>query len=185
MAAVTPSSTSITQQVLDSMNVSQAAGDNKKNLEGLGGVFELAKQLGIANINKGLTPEQALQMRERFGSNKFPEKPTVPFWKIYVESFGDTVLLILIAAAIVSLILGMIEHPEKGWIEGTAILIAVQLVAIVTSTNDFQKEKQFRALEASADKDLRCTVLRGGEILRIDPVQLVVGDIVSLKVRER
>ena len=123
------------------------------------------------------------EQRAKFGSNKFPEKPIVPFWRIYIDSFKDTVLMILITAAIISIILGMIEHPDKGWIEGFAILVAVQLVACVTATNDFQKEKQFRKLEASADKDLRCTVIRGGEVHRINPEQLVVGDVVSLKVR--
>ena len=189
MTAIFPGSSKnlgvgVTQETLDSMNVSQASGDNKDHLKNLGGVTGLASQLGV-NLRGGLTESQVTTMREKFGSNQFPEKPMVPFWRLFLDSFNDTVLLILIAAAVVSLILGMIEHPDKGWIEGTAILIAVVIVAFVTSTNDYQKELQFRALEASADKDLRCTVFRGGETLRIDPVQLVVGDVVSLKVRNK
>jgi len=49
---------------------------------------------------------------------------------------------------LVSLILGLTldEHPEIGWIEGFAIMIAVVVVVLVTGTNDYQKEKKFAEL---------------------------------------
>lgn len=43
---------------------------------------------------------------------------------------------------------GFYSDPAKGWIEGVAILCAVLVVAIVTATNDYSKDKQFRALNA-------------------------------------
>lgn len=44
--------------------------------------------------------------------------------------------------------------PGVKWVEGVAIIIAVSLVVIVGSVNDFQKEKQFRNLNAKKDDRL-------------------------------
>ena len=70
----------------------------------------------------------------------------------FFESFNDPTLMILIGAAVVSLVIGIVEEgAAKGWIEGGAILIAVLLVASVTAGNDYTKELQFRELEKSSD----------------------------------
>lgn len=47
--------------------------------------------------------------------------------------------------------MGFYSDPAKGWIEGVAILCAVLIVAVVTATNDYSKDKQFRALNAVKD----------------------------------
>ena len=91
------------------------------------------------NLQKGLSTNQVLEMRMKFGTNVFPESPMRTFWELFLESFEDLILMILIVASIVSLIVGMIEHPETGWIEGTAILMAVFIVAIVTAGNNYTK----------------------------------------------
>jgi magnesium-transporting ATPase (P-type) len=49
----------------------------------------------------------------------FPEPPFSGFWALFFESFKDVILLILIAAAIVSFIVGMIDHPE--YVRGFAL----------------------------------------------------------------
>ncbi len=48
----------------------------------------------------------------RYGKNVFPEPPFSGFWALFFESFEDTILQILILAAIVSFIIGLIEHPK-------------------------------------------------------------------------
>lgn len=105
-----------------------------------------------------------------------------PFYMLVWEALNDTTLIILMAAAVVSLVLGILEDPHEGWIEGSAILFAVFVVSMVSSLNDYTKELQFRALEQSSQRDERCSVLRNGEIDRINPSDLVVGDIVVLQV---
>ena len=67
-------------------------------------------------------------------------------------------------SAIVSLTVGIYEDihtieydsfgnkiPGVKWVEGVAIIVAVVLVVVVGSVNDFQKEKQFRSLNAKKD----------------------------------
>lgn len=58
---------------------------------------------------------------------------------------------------------------------GVAIFIAVFLVAIITATNDYSKELQFRALEKESANDERASALRDGVIERINPSDIVIG----------
>ena len=99
-------------------------------------------------------------------------------------SFNDATLIVLIVAAVVSFAVGIIEDPAKGWIEGAAILFAVLLVAVVTATNDYNKESQFRKLNAVKD-DIKIGVMRNGEAVTIDVKDLVVGDILILNAGDR
>jgi len=64
------------------------------------------------------------------------------------EALEDFTLRILLVCGIVSLILGVTidEHPEIGWIDGFAIILAVVIVVLVTGINDYQKQKKFIAL---------------------------------------
>jgi Ca2+-transporting ATPase len=147
----------------------------------LGGVQGLAKLIGV-NLQTGLLEKQVHALREKFGTNQFPESPMDSYFLLLFNALTDSTLLILIAAATVSLILGMIEHPDHGWIEGSAIFIAVFLVSNISAFNDYSKQLQFRALEASSQKDERTSIMRDGKIQRINPTDIVVGDILILQV---
>lgn len=175
------SSSEIGQWHLDSMNVEQSRASNRENLEALGGVEGLTKKLNV-NTHQGLSRHQVNEMRNKFGTNIFPESPMKGFFELFFESFEDLIIIILMVAAFVSLMIGVFEDPRTGWIEGTAILIAVFIVACVTAGNNYTKELQFRALEKSSQRDERCSVLRDGIIERINPNDLVVGDIIILQV---
>lgn len=172
----------VSQETLDSFNVPQAAQENKAALDEFGGVFSLAASLGV-DLSVGLTNDQYAANCEKFGSNRFPEKPMKTFWELFLAAFQDQILMILIAAAIVSLCLGLFleNNLAHGWIEGTAILIAVLLVATVTAGNDYTKELQFRALEKSSQADEQVSALRSGEIVLVNPADLTVGDVVVLQ----
>jgi P-type Ca2+ transporter type 2C len=171
----------ITQAILDNLNVPQARQENKEYLQSIGGIETLSQKLGVS-LTTGLTNSQVHTMRSRFGTNSFPEAPMKGFLSLFFEAFQDTTLLILTTAAVVSLVIGIAEHgAAEGWIEGGAILIAVFLVATVTAGNDYTKELQFRALEKSSQGDERCSVIRESQIERINPKDLVVGDIILLQ----
>jgi magnesium-transporting ATPase (P-type) len=92
---------------------------------------------------------------------------------MFLESFQDATLIVLIISAVVSFVVGILEDPAKGWIEGAAILFAVLLVAIVTATNNYNKESQFRKLNAVKD-DVQVGVLRDGQATTIDVKKLVI-----------
>lgn len=63
---------------------------------------------------------------------------------MFCDCFEDFILKVLMGAAAVSLILGIInEGWAKGWIEGVSIFIAIAIIVSVTTTNNYIKEKQF------------------------------------------
>jgi magnesium-transporting ATPase (P-type) len=77
-----------------------------------------------------------------------------------------------LVAAVVSLIIGIYEDPSKGWIEGAAILFAVSIVAVVTATNNYNKELQFRKLNAVKD-DVSVSLIRDSKTTTINVKDLV------------
>jgi Ca2+-transporting ATPase len=171
-----------------SITVSEVAsffedGDDKGNLarlKALGGVTGVGEKLSTS-LKEGLEGVSVdLDNRAKeFGANKFPEPPSQSWMDMFLESFEDTTLIILIVSAVVSFAVGFYEDPAKGWIEGAAILAAVLIVAVVTASNNYSKELQFRKLNAQKD-DVNVGVVRGGKVDSIDIKALVVGDIVVL-----
>ena len=73
------------------------------------------------------------------------------------------------------------EEDEHGWIEGTAILIAVVIVVIVTAFNDWSKEKQFRGLQDRIEGEQTFNVIRSGTAQQVQVGELVVGDIIQVR----
>ncbi len=172
----------LTQSLLDSLNVEQQRAENRKSLDDLGGIDTLAKIIGV-DVHTGLTHAQVQSLRATYGTNAFPEAPLDSYFSLLLEALSDETLLILIAAATVSLVIGVLTEPDHGWIEGAAIFIAIFLVSNISAGNDYSKQLQFRALEHSSQKDERTSVLREGTVERINPIDCVVGDILVLQVR--
>ena len=116
-----------------------------KTIEELGGPRAVIDGLG-SDISKGIRATDVDTRRESHGSNQMPEPEPVTFFEMFIESFEDATVLILMGSAVISLIVGLYEDPSTGWIEGTTILLAVLIVAVVTAVNNFKKQAQFRNL---------------------------------------
>ncbi|EKE37414.1 plasma membrane calcium-transporting atpase, putative, partial [Entamoeba nuttalli P19] len=162
----------------------------------LGGANGIAKLLET-DVDKGICDESYSKRQEQFGKNRTPDPVLVPFWKIWFEALQDKTLIILIIAAIVSLILAFVvpnstdkclangTEEEKefntDWIEGLAILAAVLVASLGASISDYSKQKKFLALSKD-EKDVKIKVIRNGEQQQISIFDLCVGDIVNLDV---
>lgn len=153
-----------------------------------GGIGEIANVLSRdlhVNLAEGLDGDCAdLSARRRtFGRNVIPPKLPKTFLELVWEALHDTTLIILVVAAVVSLVLGLTVEEEKdvGWIEGFAILMAVVVVVLVTAFNDYSKEKQFRGLQQQIVSEMNFTLLRGGHIVQVPTADIVVGDVVVFK----
>ncbi|CAL8074031.1 unnamed protein product [Calicophoron daubneyi] len=143
----------------------------------------------------GLSSRELAQRREIFGTNVIPPTPPKTFLQLMWEALQDVTLIVLMAAAAVSLLLALyskyfggaeISHgdeseSEVSWIEGVAILCAVIVVVLVTATNDWQKERQFRGLQDKIESDHRMSVIRDGQITEVLVGDIVVGDICLVK----
>lgn len=118
-----------------------------------------------------------------FGMNFIPPVPPKSFIALAFEALQDKTLIILMVAAVVSIILGVTveEQKEIAWIDGAAIFAAVVIVVFVTAINDWTKERQFRGLQRKLDTDSRFSVRRDGTLIELPLAELVVGDIAEFK----
>jgi magnesium-transporting ATPase (P-type) len=83
--------------------------------------------------------------------------------ELFWEALKDLTLIILICAAFLSIAISMAteeDHRAIAWIEGFAILCAVFISAFVQAINDYQKEKQFQALNEEAEANKKVNVIR-------------------------
>ena len=169
------------KELLASINHPQALEENLKNLNSsaIGGIDGLVSLLNT-NADKGVDVSTVTTRRQLYGCNSLPAAPRKTFWQLFVDSFDDATLQILIVAAIVSLAIGIYDDPTTGYVEGLAILLAVLIVSVVTAVNDYQKELQFRELSAAND-DIDVLVIRGGHAKQIPVADIVVGDVVSIE----
>ena len=86
----------------------------------------------------------------------------------------------MIGAAIISLVCGLIQHGLGGLIEGASILISIAIIVVVTSVNNWIKERQFQELQRKTDITT-AIVVRGGITKTISMEDLVVGDLVVIE----
>lgn len=122
--------------------------------------------------HRGLTTEEALKRLKEQGRNVLPEKKKEPAWVLFLKQFWDFMILILMAAAIISGIIGDIT-------DSIIILVIVLLNAIVGFVQEYRAEKAMEALKKMAAQ--QATVLRNGYPVSIPSAELVNGDIVRLE----
>lgn len=75
---------------------------------------------------------------------------------------------------------GVCTVPSVEWVEGVAIIVAILIVVLVGSVNDYQKELQFRKLNAKKE-DRKVKVIRDGSERLLTVYDVVVGDICVLE----
>ena len=122
--------------------------------------------------------------REYYGSNESPPSKQKTYLQLLLEAGSDTTLAFLMVAAIISIVIGVVKDSKHGWYEGVAIIFAVVLVATITASNNYSKQRQFQSLELEIRTGERCSCLRNGSIERVNPSELVVGDIIIVQAGE-
>ncbi|GES96174.1 calcium-translocating P-type ATPase [Rhizophagus clarus] len=129
------------------------------------------------------------QRKNVFGTNILPEKKSKSILELMWIAMQEKILILLIIAAIVSLGLGLYEdfgskevtnQPKIRWVEGVAILIAILIVVLVGSLNDWQKERQFQKLNAKKE-DRNVKVTRNGKESLLSVHDIIVGDVLNLE----
>ncbi|KAL9255116.1 Calcium-transporting ATPase 9, plasma membrane-type-like protein, partial [Drosera capensis] len=160
--------------------------NNMATLEHCGGVKGLSGFLNT-NLDIGVSGEDAdlLSRRNAFGSNTYPYKKGKGFVSFLWDAWQDLTLVILIIAAIASLALGIkTEGLKEGWYDGGSITFAVLLVIIVTAVSDYRQSLQFQHLNEEK-RNIQLEVIRGGRREKISIYDIVVGDVVPLKIGDQ
>ncbi|GGM26085.1 calcium-transporting ATPase [Paraliobacillus quinghaiensis] len=126
----------------------------------------------IEATEKGLSTEEVRKRIERDGYNEFEDKEKVPTWKLFLETFKDAMVIVLLIAAGVQLILGEI-------VETIVIVIVLIMNAIISVVQTKKAESSLDALRDMSAPEAK--VLRNGTKQTIPAKELAQGDIVYLE----
>ena len=139
------------------------------------------------NLKRGISTNNKVDMEWRtktFGTNKLPPDKPLRIIDFILECFEDPTLKVLLVSAIISLIIGLLKEGLKtGWIEGSAIFGAVFIVTAISSSLNYNEQLQFQKLKAENQKK-KVLVIRNGIEKEIDDEELLVGDLLVLKLGE-
>jgi len=127
---------------------------------------------------EGLSNAEADRRREQFGPNKLKEAEKPTLLQRFIAQLKDPMLIILMAAAAVSAVTGMLAN-ENEWAEVIIILAVVLLNAILGVIQESKAEAAIEALQTMTAAT--CRVMREGKMVVLHSDELVPGDIVLLE----
>jgi Ca2+-transporting ATPase len=139
---------------------------------------DLIKELSTDMMN-GLTQKAASENLAVYGKNKLKEGKKKTNVQRFFSQLKDTMILILIAAAIVSFITAIYEGHTKGFFEPALILLIVVMNAIMGVIQESKAEKALEALKNLSTPHAR--VIREGNEEMIEAELLVPGDVIRLE----
>ncbi|HOG18108.1 MAG TPA: cation-translocating P-type ATPase [Syntrophales bacterium] len=124
------------------------------------------------HLEAGLSSKEAQERLKKYGPNELSERPRPGFFALLLSQFNNFLVIILIVAAVVSLLLGE-------YIDSIAIMVIVALNSIVGVVQESKAEKAIAALKKMAAPNTQ--VIRDGHQITIPARELVAGDLVLLE----
>ena len=136
---------------------------------------EVEKELET-DLEKGLSKEKVKQKQEKYGFNELQQVAKKSLFQRFLEQFKDFSIIVLIIAAIVSGIVGVLQG--EGITDTIIILIVVIVNAIIGVAQESKAEKSLEALQKLSDHASK--VIRDENMQIVPAKELVPGDIVVL-----
>ena len=129
----------------------------------------------------GLTDEEVIESRKKYGSNELIKAKKDSFFKLLIETLGDPIIkILLIALAIKTIFL----FKNFDWYETIGIVIAILLASLISTISEYGSEQAFTKLQDEVSK-ISCKVIRNNKKIEISVDDVVVGDIVSLETGDK
>ncbi len=125
----------------------------------------------------GLSSEQVVASRAKYGENVLTPPKKTSIWKLYIEKYNDPIIQILLVAAAVSFGLAFVNHD---FMETIGIFLAIFLATTVGFYFELDAAKKFNVLTAMND-DQPVKVRREGKVTEIPRREVVVGDIIIVE----
>lgn len=140
------------------------------------------------NTKRGLASTQVNLNREIYGENKLPEEKEDSYLKVFLKSFKEPIVIVLLGAVVLSFLSSIYafhfqgdqKHGKEALYEAIAILILIIINAFLGFWQEISARKSLNALKEMNSR--YTTVLRDGEWLKVLATELVVGDIVKVEV---
>lgn len=135
--------------------------------------LEIKEVLRLKNSSlRGLNQNEAESRIAEFGYNELKKEKSFSLVKLFLNQFNDLLIFILIAATIISFIVGEL-------IDAYVIIAILILNAIFGFAQEYKAEKSIELLRKLSS--LRAKVIRNNELIEIDSKEVVPGDIVVLE----
>ena len=136
---------------------------------------EVLKELNTST--NGLSTADATQRLESFGPNRLTETPPIPAWKRFVAQFSNLLTIILIVAAVTSLVVAReIKTPA-------VVFVVVFMNAIIGFVQENKAEASLAALRRMLASSAR--VKRDGAWVNVDTADIIPGDVVLVEAGDR
>ncbi|MCL2508236.1 MAG: cation-translocating P-type ATPase [Oscillospiraceae bacterium] len=127
----------------------------------------------------GLTAAEAQDRLTQNGPNKLAEAKKDSLIKRFFSQMLDPMILILIAAAVISTVTSFLSHEGGGFADVIIIMFVVVVNAVLGVYQESKAEKAIEALQKMAAATTK--VLRDGKVVVIPSESLVVGDVILLE----
>lgn len=120
---------------------------------------------------QGLTTSEVTKRQEKYGLNELKNKKKDPLWKLFLETFKDPMVIVLVIAALVQLVLGEVVESLIIFL----VLIVNSIISVVQTRKAESSLDALREMSAPVAK-----VIRDGSKQSIHARELVPGDVVIL-----
>ncbi|MDR3216426.1 MAG: calcium-translocating P-type ATPase, PMCA-type [Clostridiaceae bacterium] len=144
--------------------------------------YEMSTEEIFVSLNAdadGLTSEEASERVQRYGLNELTAEKKRPMILKFLDQFKDVMILVLLAAAIISAAMALYQHEYRDLIDSGLILLIVIVNAIIGLTQERKAETALEALK-NMNKPIS-KVIRDGSIQKIKSGEIVPGDVVVLE----
>jgi Ca2+-transporting ATPase len=128
------------------------------------------------DAHTGLAAAEAARRLHEQGPNQLTEARGKSLWRLFAEQFKGVVIWVLIAAAVLSGIMGEL-------VDAVAIVAIVLLNAVLGFTQESRAERSLAALRRMSSPV--CRVLRDGHLVGMDTPDLVTGDVIVVEEGDR
>ncbi len=132
----------------------------------------------LETTQEGLSEAAVSERLAKYGRNTLPSAAALSPLQIFISQFKDVLILVLLAAATVSMGLSLVEEHTVGT-ESLLIYGIVFAIAVVGFLNEYRAEKTVESLKNLLA--FKAKVRRAGSITEIDTAELVPGDIILLE----
>jgi len=159
----------MTSEKAQPVSTDQAAPNGLENLY-TESVDSIVGVLGT-DLERGLKKQESQRRQSIYGPNRLAEAPGTPFWRLVLDQLTEFLVLLLLASALVSMLVGE-------FIDAAAIMAIVVINAILGVLQNWRAERSLQALKRMAAPN--AIVIRDGHQETITSDQLVPGDLVVL-----
>ena len=129
-------------------------------------------------MKTGLTSSQVTKNREKYGSNKLPEKKLKTGFQFFMETFEDHLNQILLAMMIVFTVIAVLG--QGSYSEPIGVAVVLLAIAFLGMNTNLKSQKSAKELKDRTSIHY-CNVIRDGKVEHINANDLVVGDLVIIQ----